>query len=559
MDRKTSQSRLIRLFEAIFFCGIFLFSFWLMIHTFSYDTKTSSMLIAAKAYSDFGAHIPLIRSFSLGDNLTRFLRGTVEYPLFAGVPIRYHYLFDMFVGILERVGLRIDWALNLPSALGFFALIILLYLTAKRLFHSVKIGVFTVVFFLFNGSLSFIRFFQLHPLSRTTIRDIITNNTFPSFSPWGEGDISAFWTLNIYTNQRHLAFAFALALVFIGVLLWVERKPFKKQAFFILPEVIILAVMPYFHQPVLVILAIFMTCYFFLFPRLRIILLFIGEIGALCIIPQIIPFLYGPRTFHWQPGYIIFHQLSIITVIWYWIQNLGLHFFLIPIGWLIAPARIKKIMLPLFFVFVVPNLFQFSVEMAANHKFFNFFLVFGSMLTAYALITFYSAIKKPSTNFVLRILGCEIIGLSMFFLVFSGIIDFFPVYNDGYMTFQDIPKNTVATWMRDNTPPDAVFLNSDNGYQPAFFAGRKIFHGWPYATWSAGYDTRQRDKDMKVLYETTDTSVFCNLIKHYHISYVSYQEPFMIADIHFSLSALASHARRVYGDQTYGIWIPLCQ
>jgi hypothetical protein len=548
MDQKHFKSRCIRLFEAIFFLGIFLFSFWLMTHTFSYDQKNSSMLIASKAWSDFGSHIPLIRSFSLGDNLTRLTHGTVEYPLFPGVPIRYHYLFYMLVGILEKLGVRIDWALNIPSILGFSALAIGLYLLAKRLFHSVKVGVLTVVFFLFNGSLSFVRFFQIHPLSRTTLQDIMTNNNFPSFAPWGAGDISAFWNLNIYTNQRHLAFAFALALIFISIVLWIENKPFKKQIIFLIPEVFILAIMPYFHQPILLILAIFMTCYFFVFPRLRAILLLIGEIGALCILPQLIPLLRGPKLFHWQPGYLTSPPLSPLRILWYWTQNMGLHILLIPLGWIIAPARIKKTMIPLLFLFLIPNLFQFSIEMAANHKFFNFFLLLGDMLTAYVLVRIFSV------KYIGKLAGF----ICLVTLVFSGIIDFFPVYNDGYMTLRDMPKNEVATWIRDHTPQDAVFLNSSYFFHPASLAGRKVFQGWPYFAWSAGYNTNQRNQDLVLLYESTDTSVFCRLINLNHISYITYQEPFEISEIHFSLSTLASHATRVYTSQTYSIWMPLC-
>src|SRR5574340_918749 len=90
----------------------FCFSVWLMFHTFSY--QSGSMLIAIKAWSDFASHIPLIRSFSLGNNFPP------EYPIFPGEPIRYHFLFYLLVGLLEKAGLRIDWALNLPSALSFF-------------------------------------------------------------------------------------------------------------------------------------------------------------------------------------------------------------------------------------------------------------------------------------------------------------------------------------------------------------------------------------------------------------------------------------------------------
>jgi hypothetical protein len=144
-------------------------------------------------------------------------------------------------------------------------------------------------------------------------------------------------------------------------------------------------------------------------------------------------------------------------------------------------------------------------------------------------------------------------------LIFSGILDFFPVYNDGYLRFLDIPKNAVATWIRDNTAPNAVFLNSSFLFHPATLAGRKVLQGGGYYNWSAGYDMQQRDQDMPLLYETTDTAVFCRLINLYHISYITYQEPFDISFIRFSLAALASHARRVYSYGTYSIWIPLCQ
>ena len=83
-----------------------------MFSTFSYEKGV--MEISSKAWSDFANHIPLIRSFSLGNNFPP------QYPLFAGPPIRYHFLFYAFAGFLEKTGIRIDYALNIPSILGFF-------------------------------------------------------------------------------------------------------------------------------------------------------------------------------------------------------------------------------------------------------------------------------------------------------------------------------------------------------------------------------------------------------------------------------------------------------
>src|SRR3989344_8019775 len=116
-------------FDIILIFFFFLFSFWLMFHTFGYVAVTSQMRPATTTWSDFGSHLPLIRSFSIGANLPRLLRGEApEYPLFPGAPIRYHFLFYAIVGLLERIGVRIDWALNVPSALGLGFLMVMIYL-----------------------------------------------------------------------------------------------------------------------------------------------------------------------------------------------------------------------------------------------------------------------------------------------------------------------------------------------------------------------------------------------------------------------------------------------
>ena len=95
------------------------FSSWLMWSTF--DTTPGFLRIDSKLFSDFGAHLPLIRSFSLGSNIPP------AYPTFPGLPIRYHFLFYMVVGYLERVGVPLGFALNILSALGFGLLLWMIY------------------------------------------------------------------------------------------------------------------------------------------------------------------------------------------------------------------------------------------------------------------------------------------------------------------------------------------------------------------------------------------------------------------------------------------------
>src|SRR3990167_9928810 len=78
-----------------------IFSFWLMWKIFY--VSHGSIFIAGKLWSDFGNHIPLIRSFSFGNNLP------AEFPLFSGEPIRYHFIFYLLVGWLEKMGWRLDY------------------------------------------------------------------------------------------------------------------------------------------------------------------------------------------------------------------------------------------------------------------------------------------------------------------------------------------------------------------------------------------------------------------------------------------------------------------
>ncbi|MFA5260682.1 MAG: hypothetical protein WC450_05585, partial [Candidatus Omnitrophota bacterium] len=196
--------------EAALVLLFFALSWFLMQHTFEY--RDDVFFIRDKLWSDFGAHIPLIRSFSMGENYA------LEHPLFAGQAIRYHFLFYSWVGLLEKAGVNIAVALNSLSAAGLTLLLWLLYRLGSMMFATRLAGIIAVGLFWLNGSLSFLFFFQKHPLHWSSWKDIVTATHFASFGPW-DGLVSIFWTLNIYTNQRHLALSYAFILACLWPLL----------------------------------------------------------------------------------------------------------------------------------------------------------------------------------------------------------------------------------------------------------------------------------------------------------------------------------------------------
>lgn len=535
MSTKRIKHTVVKLLpEIILFIPLLVFSFWLMFHTLSYEN--GSFYIASKAWSDFASHLPLIRSFSLGSNFPP------QYPMFPGEAIHYHFVFYAFVGLLERLGVQFDYALNIPSALGFFALLVAIYAFSWYLFRSRAVSILSTLFFLFNGSLSFLYFFQKNPFSKNTISDITNLTTFPSFGPYDGNMVSAFWNLNIFTNQRHFAAALAFSYIVVLLFIFINRKtkpltyPFLisipkkirhqkkvlihhiREIFQTLPFVylfllgIVLGFSFYFHLVAFVMTAFVIGMLALFFANLRI-SAFIVLITAIVIaLPQYLYLNSSSSGFSLitKIGFLVEPPVTISSFITYWFYNLGIHLILIPIGLVLAPRRAQKIFLCVLPIFVIGNVFQFSPEIAANHKFFNYFAIVAEMFSAFALVWLWK--KKVFTR--------PIVIITTIILLLSGIIDFFPVYNDGKMELSDYPKNPTIEWIRTNTPPDSVFLNTSFLNDPASLAGRKIFMGWPYFAWSGGHDTNERNKLLQSVLTANSVPDVCKITKPNNLSYL---------------------------------------
>lgn len=487
--------------------------------------------MAGKVWSDFGATLPLERSFAFGSNFPP------QYPIFAGPPIRYHFIFYMVVGLLERFGVPLDWALNGLSALGFFGLLSLIYFLSSSVFKSRFVGIISAVLFLLNGSFGFLEFFKKHPLSFQTFHDVITNTTFSSFGPYDGNVVSAFWSLNIFTNQRHLALGYAC---FLGLLYFLyqansrmrrEKREMNHTASLPPNKIrysssVVLGVLvgsfPFIHLTVYLMMCTLLLIGLLIFPHIRKQIILMGMVAGAIGIPQILSMGSSMREVEFfHPGYLVAGELTFWKVVDYWILNLGLLTILAPVGFLLAKKGQRKMLIPFIVFFIIGNLFQFSPEMASNHKFFNMFAIGANMFVAYALYRLWK----------LNLSAKVVVPLLMIPLTLTGIIDIFPIFNDGIMTIDDIPKNKTAQFIVEHTPPDSVFLNATFINDPASLAGRKIYLGWPYFSWSAGYDTDTRFKNMQSLFSPVDKSGFCQKVHQENIGFIEIQNPQPIEDV----------------------------
>jgi hypothetical protein len=237
-------------------------------------------------------------------------------------------------------------------------------------------------------------------------------------------------------------------------------------------------------------------------------------IAILIALPQLLSIRHqSSSTILLQPGYLLSSQLKLIIFLKFWFLNLGLGFFLIPLGVFLSGEKQRKVFYAFFSLFLLGNLFQFTPDIAANHKFFNLFIIVGNMFSAFVLFLLWQGkIWRKIIAFVF-----------FFFLIFSGIIDFFAIKNDILYPLNDLSKNPDVLWIKENTAPQAIFLNSSYLYHPASLAGRKIFLGWPYFPWSAGYDTEKRETERRMLLQAPgfNKKELCGLLKSYKIQFVA--------------------------------------
>jgi hypothetical protein len=106
-------------------------------------------------------------------------------------------------------------------------------------------------------------------------------------------------------------------------------------------------------------------------------------------------------------------------------------------------------------------------------------------------------------------------------LMTTGIVDTIVYINrNSHAVGMDL-SSPLAAWVETHTSPDAVFLSPPYHYNAFFLSGRMVFCGHSYYAWSAGHDTTERIRQMKVLYQGDggDLEAFDVLVRDLGISY----------------------------------------
>lgn len=537
----------------LFLTMVMLFSTVIMVKTFSY--KDDTIILGIHVWSDFWANIPLIRSFSLGDNIPP------EYPLFPGERIRYHFLFAMMVGMIERMGVRIDIAINFLSISGMMLYLFFVYVLTKKLTKSDVAGWLAGIFVLFNASFSWM-YYLFGKLQLSSISQIIHNSQFGVFGPYDDYLLSAFWHLNIYTNQRHLGFSFGV--LFFAVWLIAYSKNRRN----VILGALLMGILGWLHKAMLLNGFVILGLLFLTQTHRRRQILAGIFFSIAAVLPAVL-YLNGngiskEAAITWRPGFLYdstsWQEFPDLTNAWlkwmiYWFLNLGILPFTALFGWIWSifsynqlhtdektkevfdkknrltsflprlvvkgANKVAKFFTPVWTdqtawylsgwaIFIAANLFSFSNDLATNHKLVNYTQIVWAISSAYFLIKLWKT----------KILWILTVPL-FFMLTLGGIFDLFPTLNQGKYEWPDVQADERSVWIMEHTSPDAIFFNTSYSTNYITVTGRKIFWGWPYFTWSIGYPTEERQAEMDShLRGITTKAEFCTFAQKNNLSYM---------------------------------------
>ncbi len=432
--------------EALVILFSIVFSAWLMTKTF-HGNAAGELFVGSNNIFDFGLAIGLVRSMSWGTNIP------IQEPFFAGFPLFYHFFFAFWVALWEYFGAPLTWAMNIPSIVSFAAMLMVIYYLPQTIAKQKPIvGWVAVLLTITNSSLTFWQLLIQKGMSFDFIRDVWRLPTYPFAGPFDGSTISIFVTLNSYVNQRHLAFAMALALF-----LYMNASRSKIFLGFATGMLMLWNTVIY---------GLTVTLFSFLYvirkewksvaPYL-LIAVFVGGLWLLpiaALLPKALLFLRFVTTSGVQPP----PTWNIIDYLW---QNLGILPFVAWAGFLALPKKLRDVWMPFVVLFALSVILYRGFE----QKTYSFFIIGINVLAAVGLSWLWKRGKKIAV-------------LLLAILTISGVVDLTPIKNE--FAYPLIGKDSLPliSWIRTSTPKNAVFISYEDMIDPVVLAGRTNYYGF---------------------------------------------------------------------------------
>lgn len=436
----------------------------------SYQTTSDGVNAGNLAvWGDWSAHLAYAGSFAYGDN-----RG-FDLPIASGHGFRYHFLADFFGAMFTVGGATLPQGLVLSEWLLAAALAPLLWCAVIRLTRSRLTAGLTLLLFTLSGGLGLWYFAADVDRDGWSIISSLprTYSRIPEAHLWLDNTISA----SLYAQRSTLM---GLSAGLAALILLLTARPRSARAGFVAAGVMT-GVLGIAHAHTLL-TALALGALALLADRKRIWWWFLAP-AALIGLPLALAILPETSSIRWLVGWMA--PASGQSWPWFWLRNVGL---VLPLFAALSmfggvPARLRRLTMPLWLWFIVPNLIAFHPWDGNNSKYFMYWQLGGSlMIASWVSRTWSRSWKRPRSA---RLSVQFTIALAVLVMVSTGSLDTLRSMQRStaipWVTHDDI---AAAEWLRENSDPDDVIVyGMTNTSAVAALSGRRSvsgFTGWTY-------------------------------------------------------------------------------
>lgn len=529
-----------RLLEYLLLAAVVALAMILMWKTFY--IRDNSVHVGYTVFSDFSPHLGMIRSFSHANNFP------TAYSHYGGEDIKYHFMFQFLAGNLEYLGLRLDYAFNIPSIISLVSAFIMLYILAVKITGKLSVGILSCLFFAFRSAKTLFTYLSNIPKGTSIWKALADNSDFISDTPnedWG------LWNLNVYCNQRHLAFGltvfFLVLIIFIPHLYEMfealkqlhfnkssqKRKNyhqgisgkvrenirvlfFTKEAWGIadprraIATGVLLGSLSFFHGSALVgcLLVLFVIA---ILSARRLEFLITAVITMLMSIAQTSFFIEGSAVSTKYLFGFIAENKTIFGVASYLERLLGILPFVLLAAFCLEKGVGKYLML----AFTAPLIFAFTISMTldvtVNHKYIMMSCILLGIFAASLIVRIFE--KK---EFLTGMVGV----LLVIMLTSTGIYDFTTILRKNTLAVVLDLDDPLTEWIDENSNSQDLFLTHPYALNQVVLGGAMLYEGHSYYPWSAGYDTTFRMDQLVDMYEADTPEQLMELAKKNNIRFI---------------------------------------
>jgi hypothetical protein len=562
--------------ECIFYLIVLVFV-WFSFH-YVLHMNGNNIQMGFTVFSDYAPNVALIRSFSW------FANYPTEYPFYAGEDIKYHFMFMFFTGNMEFLGLPLSFAYNLTSTLSLFSFFIMLSQLALRITGRFASAVLTAIFFTFRSGMAVFLFISEHIKAGDLVQAFLTNENFIGYTTnesWG------LWNYNVYLNQRHLGFGMIIATsviwYFYGYLeeacgsknagtsfnminaftSWIRSFFLTKEAW--IPKAPDLALvtgivlgLTSFWNGACVIGSLLILAGFAIFSKNKLDYLILAMVSVLIAELQTKAFIYGSAvspTFFW--GFIS-EDKSFLGVIGYIAEVAGITILGSVFALLIADRKQRALITS----FLLPVVFSFTVsltpDVTVNHKYIMMAMAYLSIIWADIVVSLFTdsrghapekgevsaeiehtsedggmpAGKEHASGYG-NVPGKVLAVVVSLLLTATGLYDYTIIIrdNDDKHCITVDTTSDLTAYAKENFTNADLILSGPDSVSELTVSGCRLYCGWPYYAWSAGYDTDARFDLAKLMYTSMSADALLETIKAEGITYVLFQNDMYYDDV----------------------------